>query len=612
MGNLLNILCASGIHFTIDGFRLLHGLLATFLWLAAMIFSTEYMEREKNKTRFYLFSVFTYLATMGIFFASDLFSIFIFFEIMSFTSFVWVAQDEKKESLKAASTYLAIAVTGGLVMLMGIFMLYSNYGSPLVAGVCLMIGFGAKAGIFGLHVWMGDSYSAAPAPASALLSGILSKTGLYGILVVTVSLFMGNINWGYFVVVMGLLTMSCGAVLALFSVQLKRTLAFSSMSQIGFMVTGIGMMALMGSEGTIAARGTVLHMLNHSLIKLVLFLIAGIIYRNVGKLDLNDIRGYGRRKPLLKFTFLTAALGIGGIPLFNGYVSKTLLHEGIVEGIQAGIFSGTFLHIAEWIFLTCGGFTIAYMAKLFIAIFMETNNADAVQVIYDGQKTYVGKHTAVMLTLTSAIMLLIGILPGFFADRMADICEGFLGVRGLAYGIRYFSLHNLTGAVISIVLGIGLYILAVRICMMKKENGQLIYADCWPEWMNLEKTVYKPLCLKVLPAIAGFFCRICDSFPDLFIVILRKTVFRDSKLPHELEEGSVVSYTLGNVWNAVVWGMNHTFWRKHPDYEDYVHAFAVKEEEWVEDKYIIARSLSFGLLLFCVGLCTTLLYVLLE
>ena len=131
--------------------------------------------------------------------------------------------------------------------------------------------------------------------------------------------------------VLAAVTMFLGAVLALFSVDLKRTLACSSMSQIGFILTGISMMCLLGEENALAARGTLLHMANHSLIKLCLFMCAGCVYMNVHSLSLNDIRGFGRKKPLLFISFLMGALGIGGIPLWNGYVSKTLIHESIVE-----------------------------------------------------------------------------------------------------------------------------------------------------------------------------------------------------------------------------------------------------------------------------------------
>ena len=133
--------------------------------------------------------------------------------------------------------------------------------------------------------------------------------------------------------------MALGAVLALFSINLKRTLACSSMSQIGFILTGVGMMILNtaaeSEEGAgIAMSGLMLHMVNHSLIKLCLFLAAGVVVMNLHVLTLDEIRGWGRNKPFLKLSFALGALGISGVPLFNGYISKTLMHEGIVEGIH--------------------------------------------------------------------------------------------------------------------------------------------------------------------------------------------------------------------------------------------------------------------------------------
>ena len=128
-----------------------------------------------------------------------------------------------------------------------------------------------------------------------------------------------------------------GGLPGVFFKDLKRTLACSSMSQIGFILVGIGMQGLLGEENALAVHGTLLHMVNHSLIKLVLFMAAGVIYFNVHELDLNVLRGYGRKKPLLKGIFLTGALAMGGMPLFAGYVSKTLLHESIVEYGGGGV-----------------------------------------------------------------------------------------------------------------------------------------------------------------------------------------------------------------------------------------------------------------------------------
>lgn len=142
--------------------------------------------------------------------------------MMSFTSYVWVVHDEKPESLRAGATYLAVAVIGGLVMLMGIFLLYDAAGTLFfadlagmslctgknaaqiwAAGLCLLFGFGAKAGAFPLHIWLPKAHPVAPAPASALLSGILTKAGMYGILILTACLFFRSAAWGGLILILG-------------------------------------------------------------------------------------------------------------------------------------------------------------------------------------------------------------------------------------------------------------------------------------------------------------------------------------------------------------------------------------------------------------------------
>ena len=121
--------CGMGLRFTLDGFRVLYGWIASFMWMMTTIFSKEYFVRYRNRNRYYFFLLLTLGATMGVFLSADLYTMFIFFEMMSFTSYVWVAHDEKADSLRAAETYLAVAVTGGLVMLMGLLLLYHETGT---------------------------------------------------------------------------------------------------------------------------------------------------------------------------------------------------------------------------------------------------------------------------------------------------------------------------------------------------------------------------------------------------------------------------------------------------------------------------------------------------
>lgn len=719
-------ICGMGLHFTLDGFRALYGTIAAFMWFMSALFTKEYLSHYRNRNRYYLFLLVTLGATEGVFLSADFYTTFIFFEIMSLTSYVWVAHDEKKESLRAAATYLAVAVIGGLVMLMGIFLLYdvtgtlffddlagicSAYGTAAndlqtaavtqkwgagmadassamtqlwIAGLCLLFGFGAKAGAFPLHIWLPKAHPVAPAPASALLSGILTKAGMYGILLLTAYLFLGNAAWGGMILLLGVCTMVVGAVLALFSIDLKRTLACSSVSQIGFILVGVGMSGLMGAENLTAVRGSLLHMVNHSLIKLTLFMAAGVIFMNVHTLDLNTLRGFGRRKPLLHFIFLMGALGIGGVPLWNGYISKTLLHESIVEytelvrngsiaamttisdptgvsalakasdmagmsvvanasdmaGMSALAGTGTMFSVGtlqwiEWIFLISGGLTVAYMTKLYVALFWEKNTDAAVQAKYDALKRcYMNKVSAAALTISAALLLLMGFFPYAVMDRLSRMGQGFMNVEQTQLTVSYFSMTNLKGAAISLAIGALLYGVVVRLWMMRpvettrtantvknpedtKEstpkgqdrNPRRKYVNRWNSYLDLEDRLYRPLLLQVLPFLCGMVCRVLDSLVDTVVVLLRKTVYRDSKLPQELPEGTAFTHMCACVASFFQNIGNLTYRRKRPVHVDYDHKFAMIHEEWSENSTMIARSMSFGLLLFCIGLIFMIAYL---
>lgn len=628
MGQELHLIipgvCNGVLAFTLDGFRVVFGCVAAFMWMIASVFSREYLTHHKNRNRYYLFLLWTLGAVMGVFLSSNLFTTFIFFEIMSFCSYVWVAQEEDRHALQAADTYLAVAVFGGLVMLMGIFLLDRMLGTLVigelsqaaaaygqkellyVAGGCMLVGFGAKAGAFPLHIWMPKAYPAAPAPASALLSGVLSKTGIYGTLILSCSLFLHDGLWGTLMLVLGVITMFGGALLAVFSVDLKRTLACSSMSQIGFILVGIGMQGLLGEENQLAVYGTLMHMVNHSLIKLVLFLVAGVIYMNTHVLDLNDIRGFGRRKPLLAGIFLTGALAIGGIPLFSGYISKTLLHESIVE-----YGGGVWVRAVEYVFLFSGGLTVAYMTKLFAAIFVEKNQDEVRQREFDDKKSYMSPLSVIALGGSALALFVWGLFPGYTMEPAARWAQGFMGLEETGQSIAYFSLENLRGALISITIGALVYGLVIRKLLMKRTEGSAVksYIDAWPRWLDLENLIYRPLLLTALPAVFGLICRIPDSFADTVVVLLRKSVYRDSPLPHELPEGNVFTVITGRILNAFQAIGNLTWRRQNPVHRDYVHLAAMKGEEIRETNLLIQRSLSFGLLLFCVGLALTLLYL---
>lgn len=615
-------ICGLGLTLTMDGFRALYVTIAAFMWAVSVIFSTEYMQEGRNVGRYYFFLLITLGATVGVFLSADLFTTFIFFEIMSFASYVWVAQDEKKESLRAAETYLAVAVIGGMALLMGLFLLYHGTGTliirelpeacermssgqKLAAGICMLLGFGAKAGVFPLHIWLPKAHPVAPAPASALLSGILTKTGIFGILAISLWMFREDVSWGRLLLALGTVTMALGAALALFSTNLKRTLACSSVSQIGFIVVGIGTAVLLGEENGLAVKGSLLHMVNHSLIKLLLFSAAGVIYMNLHKLELNEIRGFGRGKPLLAGLFLIGAWSIAGIPLGSGYISKTLLHEGLAEYIE--LTQNGWIKGVEWLFLISGGLTLAYMTKLFVAVFVEKNKDEALQKRYEETTSYMNRSSSLVIGAGAVILLAMGIFPGLIMDPMADLGRDFLGHTHLFARPAYFSWGNLQGALISIAIGGAVYGLIVRRWMIK--GG--VYVNRWNEKLDIEERVYRPLLLVVLNTVLTVIFRLCDRLLDSLIVNLRRTAYRDAPLPHELEEGTVVTHVMGVIMDDGKEVLNHTLYRKHPLRVSFEHKLALLQSELSENNTIIARSLSFGLLLFCVGLLLTLLYMLL-
>lgn len=632
-------ICGMGMSFQFDGFRAVYCTIAAFMWLMTLIFSKEYFSHYKNKARYYVFSLITFFATEGVFLSADFYTTFIFFEIMSLASYVWVAYDEKPESLRAAATYMGVAVIGGLVMLMGIFLLHNVTGTLnfnelieafsvytktgcdpankpklTAAGICLLFGFAAKAGAFPLHIWLPKAHPVAPAPASALLSGILTKAGVFGIILLSLYIFYGNENWGVMILLIGVITMFLGALLALFSIDLKRTLACSSVSQIGFILVGIGMAVLLEEENALAIRGSLMHMANHSLIKLTLFMAAGAVFMNTHKLDLNDIKGFGKGKYLLNYIFLMGALGIGGMPFFNGYISKTLLHESIVEytelleegHVVSNYFTVYGLKAIEWIFLISGGLTVAYMTKLYICIFKEKNEDNRVQRKYNAlNKKYMTSQSAWALSISATVLPILGMFPGLTLNKMGELSSGFLRSSEM-HSIHWFSLTNLKGAAISILIGFVIYKFVVRKWMIK--DG--VYLNRWNPLFDLENLVYRPVLLNVLPFCFGVVCRVLDSLVDSLVVFLRKTIFKDSKLPQELPEGNGLTHIIGSFLNWLQDIGNVTVNKKNIKFEDYEHKATAVYEDIDESIGIVVRSLSFGLIIFCVGLLLTVAYIL--
>ncbi len=575
----LNLIGSLGISFQLNSLGMLLALITFLVFGVSFLVAVNQFPSKTKLKRFYISSAVIFLATLGIFLAGDLFTLFIFFEIMSMTAYLWVIQNGDENAVKAGKSYIIYAVFSGLVLLTGIMILYYLTGDLniinlnnnvntdenevlfFISCTLMLIGFGTKAGLFLLNDWLPKVYRFSPTPATAVFSGILSKTGVYGAIIVTVRIFGDNELFSAFVLILSVLTMLTGAVCAFVSNNLIQTIAYSSVSQLGFIFWGIALTSLLGEHNLYGALGTVFHTLNHSLIKLVLFCLSAVIYKRARTEDLNKIKGFGIDKPWLKITFAVSALALAGVPLFSGYVSKTLLHEAMVELIHLS-HGNVILTVFEWLFLLSGGFTFAYMLKLYICIFVRKGY---------GQKftgAYISKKAKLGLTAVTLLLLALGLAPNFLFAEIGEFVEHFMHTH-YDHEIHYFTRVNLQGSAISIAIGLLLYLGIAEKTVASKSKGYTDYSVCS---MTVSGKIYKPL-MKIFGLVFSVILRIFDVATDICVVIINRLFYKSVKIPKSFTDG---------------------------DENTHEHSDGIQ----------ITYSLSYSLLLFGVGLLFTLLYLL--
>lgn len=647
-------LCGMGINLVTDGFRAVYVAVTAFAWLTSTVFFFWYGAGEKHGTRYYVFTMITLSCTLGVFLSADLFTLFVFFEGMSLASYVWVAQEQTGNAILASKTYLAVSVIGGLALLTGILLLWDAVGTLQISGLwwysiqaksraelyaaggCMLFGFGAKAGCWPLHIWLPKAHPEAPASASALLSGILTKTGVFGVLILSGRIFMGDVKWGSLLTVLGVATMLIGAVRALFSTDIKHMLACSSVSQIGFILTGAGVVCAMSGGGyAYAIGGCLLHMINHSFFKLILFLVAGVVVKNVHSRDLNKVRGFGRNKPWLMILVLVASLGIAGVPGFSGYVSKTLLHEAIVICHESG--GGAGFVVAEYLFLLAGGCTLAYMTKFFVVLFLRQPSPEVVAADIRSRKRYAPVIPMVLMSVVAVLIFVGGALPEVVMRPVAEFMSAVTDYPPLRSLPELFGFECLKGSLISVSIGVLLFFFVVRPAVMKRRVPLAKtpeYVDRAERIPGLEQVVYRPMLLSVLPAFFGTLMRglelgtegfgliifkICKSVLTLIdktidgaMLLLRRTVLRPVCEQRTNTLGEAICNPIGHIGNLGVRLWNATFGRKHPRQADCVTAVNRARENVTESVKLVSRSLSYGLMAFCIGLIILLVYILLN
>ncbi len=498
--------------FRIDLTGSVFALFTALIWFLATLVSIRYMFHEQNQTRYYVFLIMSLGGCLGVFLSGDFLTLFLFFELMTLAAYALVVHSQTGEALSAGANYLYLGLIGGLSLLTGIILLNTYTGSVAIApmlqdivplgdlaaviAVLMIIGFGVKAGMIPLHIWLPQAHPVAPSPASALLSGIMIKTGAYGIIRVSTMLYTParglaesdiwyyTENFGHTIIWIGIITMLLAALMAVLQNNAKTLLAYSSISQMGYILMGIGAAGYLGYDGPMGFGGFSYHIINHAFFKSGMFIFFGIIYARLHEKRLDHLGGLWRRFPFTFAAFAVCAAGITGIPGFNGYVSKTLLHHAIVYAYEHHYLWD--LWLAEKLFMLTSGLTVCYIAKLFISIFFGPGSPglDAkLETAYSGE-TWIERLVAIsfigiigFLGLSSPLMLKSVIVPMASAFTYSEYYLNYLANTGVWY------LQDLFGIVIALVLGGVFYIVFKRKDLFSFEP---------PSYLSVERSLYRP------------------------------------------------------------------------------------------------------------------------
>ena len=329
----------------VDGVSRIWLLLLAVIWPGVGLYAQEYLEHDENPARFFLFYTITQGVLHALAMAGNLVTYYMFYEAMTLLTVPLVLHNRDKEAVAAAIKYLIYSVIGASAALIGIFFIGAIGGtgdfasgiltSEQIVGkesftmailLTMLIGFGVKAGMFPLHGWLPTAHPVAPAPASAVLSGVITKMGVLGI--VRVLFFIAGAErirgtWvQYTMLALTLTTILMGSLLALKEKKLKKRLAYSSVSQVSYVLFGLFTLTEWGFVGAM------LHVIFHSLMKNTLFMGAGSIIHKTEKTYVDEMEGLGKRMPWTYAFFTVASLGLVGIPPTGGFISKWNLAQG--------------------------------------------------------------------------------------------------------------------------------------------------------------------------------------------------------------------------------------------------------------------------------------------
>ena len=420
------------IYFRADKMGRIFMTIVTIVLPLVGIYAFEYMGHYEEEKRFFGFYLMVYGVLLALSYAGNIVTFYLFYEMMSIFSMPLVFHFRTREAIMAGLKYLFYSLTGAYFVLFGIYFLNQytttleftaggtlnmakaagNEGLLLVVAMCMIIGFGVKAGMIPLHAWLPNAHPIAPAPASAALSAIIVKMGVFGVMRVVYYLFGAEFLRGTWVqytwITLTLITIFMGSMLAYREKVFKKRLAYSTVSQVSYILFG---MALLHPQ---ALMGSLLHILFHAIIKSALFMSAGAVIYKCGAERVDEMRGIGKKMPKIMWCYTLCSLALIGIPPASGFISKWYLATGsLATGITVVSWLGPVVLLVSAL-LTAG-----YLLPIAIDGFFPGPDFDYEHL----EKKDPTKQMIVPIMILAALAILLGVFPNFFVNYMGDLVQ---------------------------------------------------------------------------------------------------------------------------------------------------------------------------------------------
>ena len=346
-----------GIYLVLDGFSVIMLCVISLIGFIALFYSLSYIAKYTAESNYYALFCLIIAGMNGVVLSGDLFNLFVFLEVSVISSYALVAFGVGKTELEASFKYQVLGGLASMLILLAIGLIYwktktlniadvrrvfeAGYDRPyyIFIQVLLISGFGLKAAIIPFHAWLPDAHSSAPSPISAMLSGVLIKAvGIYVLIRLFFNMFVLSHEIAVVITSLGAISMVIGSLLAIMQWDVKRLLAYSSISQVGYVIMALGMGMILLVKGdnptaaTLAIAGGIYHMVNHSVFKGLLFLNAGALEHRLDTRNLKEMGGLSKVMPVTSSTSFIASMSISGIPPFNGFFSKLIIIIAAING----------------------------------------------------------------------------------------------------------------------------------------------------------------------------------------------------------------------------------------------------------------------------------------